>query len=84
MAKVRRSAYRHPISPMGLKKIERGELNWFDTEMFSNFNTGTLEQYLDEKNRKESFIRSKFSWKVVFSGIMIGVLCALINQYIGL
>jgi uncharacterized oligopeptide transporter (OPT) family protein len=69
---------------LGLKKIERGELKWFDPEMFSNFNTGTLEQYLDEKNRKESFLRSKFSWKVVFSGIIIGVMFALINQYIGL
>jgi len=84
MGKVRRSAYRQPITPMGLKSIERGELKWFDPEMFSNFNTGTMEQYLDEKNRKESFIRSRFSWKVVFSGIMIGILFALINQYIGL
>ncbi|MCK5560295.1 MAG: OPT/YSL family transporter [Thermoplasmata archaeon] len=84
MAKVRRSAYRQPVTPMGLRKIERGELKWFDPEMFSNFNTGTLEQYLDEKNRKESFARSQFSWKVVFSGILIGVLFALINQYIGL
>jgi len=84
MPGVKKSIYRQPITPGGLKKIEKGELQWFDIEMFANFNTGTLEQYLDEKNKIHSFARSKFLWKRVAIGIMVGCAFALINQYIGL
>ena len=84
VGKVRRSAYRQPVTADGLRKIETGELNWFDTEMFANFNTGVLEQYLDEKNRTESFKLSAWSWKKIFIAIFIGSLFALVNQYVGL
>jgi uncharacterized oligopeptide transporter (OPT) family protein len=67
-----------------LKKIESGELKWFDIEMFSNLNTGILEQYLDEKNRGPGFERSKFEWRKVAVGIAIGLCFAIIEQYIGL
>lgn len=84
MGKVQKSAYRQPVTPDGLRKIESGELKWFDIEMFSNLNTGVLEQYLDEKNRTEGFGRSKFTWRKVAVGILIGVCFAIIEQYIGL
>ncbi len=84
MGKVRKSVYRQPVTPDGLRKIESNELKWFDIEMFSNLNTGVLEQYLDEKNRTEGFGRSRFIWRKVFIGILIGISFAIINQYIGL
>ena len=84
MGKVRKSVYRQPVTPDGLRKIESGELKWFDIEMFSNFNTGLLEQYLDEKNRGPGFGRSSFVWRKVFIGVMIGLFFTIINQYIGL
>ena len=36
MSRVRRSAYRQPVTPKGLEAIEKGTLQWFDTEMYSN------------------------------------------------
>ncbi len=84
MGKVRKSVYRQPVTSDGLRKMESGELKWFDIEMFSNLNTGVLEQYLDEKNRGEGFGRSKLVWSKVFIGILIGIGFAIINQYIGL
>jgi len=84
MGKVKRFTYRNPVTPEGLKKMERDELDWFDVEMFSNFNTGVLEEYLDEKNRTRGFNRSKFQWRKVIIGVLIGSAFAVINQYIGL
>ncbi len=84
MGSVRKSAYRQPVTPDGLRNIESGELKWFDIEMFSNLNTGVLEQYLDEKNRGVGFSRSTFKWRKVAVGILIGVCFAIIEQYIGL
>ena len=85
VGKVRRSAYRQPVTANGLKKIERGELNWFDTEMFTNFNTGVLEQYLEEKNRRDGFKPGVWDWKKILGvGLTLGCLFALINQYVGL
>ena len=85
VGKVRRSAYRQPVSANCLKKIERGELNWFDTEMFTNFNTGVLEQYLEEKNRRDGFKPGVWDWKKILGvGLTLGCLFALINQYVGL
>jgi len=84
MGKVVKSSYRQPITPGGLKHIEEGTLQWFDTEMFSNVNTGVLEQYLNEKNATEGFKRSHFVWWKVALGISIGLLFAVINQYVGL
>ena len=51
MSKVRTSAYRQTPTPEGLKAIENGTLDYFDTEMYANFNTEVLEEYLEEKNR---------------------------------
>ena len=85
VGKVRRSAYRQPVTADGLKKIESGELTWFDTEMFANFNTGVLEQYLEEKNSREGFKPGVWDWKKILGiGLTLGCLFALINQYVGL
>ena len=84
MGKVLKSAYRKPVTPGGLKKIEEGSLQWLDPEMFANFNTGVCEQYLEEKNRKASFAISKWNWSMVIIAIIIGSLFAMINQYVGL
>ena len=84
MGKVRRSAYRKPVTPGGLKNIEEGSLQWLDPDMFANFNTGVCEQYLEEKNRKASFAISKWNWKMVIIALIIGSLFAMINQYVGL
>jgi uncharacterized oligopeptide transporter (OPT) family protein len=84
VGKVRRSVYREPITADGLRKIEEGSLEWFDTEMFANFNTGVLEQYLDEKNRTEAFKLAAWDWKKIAIAIVVGALFALVNQYVGL
>ena len=52
---VKKSAYRQPVTPEGLKAIESGTLTWLDDEMYNNLNTGVLEQYLEEKNLEEAF-----------------------------
>jgi hypothetical protein len=44
MSKVRTSAYRQTLTPEGLKAIEKGTLNYFDPEMYANFNTEVLEE----------------------------------------
>jgi len=84
MARVRRSNYRQPLTPKGLENIEKGRLQWFDPEMFVNFNTGALEQYLDERNRREAFEHPAWSWKKVIIAVVIGALFAMVNQYVGL
>lgn len=84
MTRVRRSTYRQPMTPLGIENLEHGKLQWFDPEMFVNFNTGALEQYLDEKNRKESFRIPAWDWKKVLIAVAIGALFAMVNQYVGL
>ncbi|MGA1866554.1 MAG: OPT/YSL family transporter [Thermoplasmatota archaeon] len=85
MSRVRRSAYRQPVTPKGLEAIEKGTLSWFDTEMYSNLNTEVLEEYLDHKNRRESFNRSHFSWgKLLIVVILVGLPFTVISQYIAL
>jgi len=81
---VRKSSYRRPITATGLKKMETGELDYFDQEVWADLNTGTLEQYFNEKTRTEGFKRSKFDWKAITFGILIGMAFAAINQYVGL
>ncbi len=83
MGKVRRYSYREPPTPKGLKVMEDKTLNWFDIEMFSNLNTGCMEQYFEEKNRVDSF-KFKFPWKRVIIGMLIGTLFAVITEYVGL
>ncbi len=84
MGRVRKSTYRQPITPKGIEGIEKGTLKWFDPEMFINFNTGAMEQYLDETNRKTGFETKAWSWKWVLISIAIGALFAMVNQYVGL
>jgi len=85
MARVRRSIYRQPVTPKGLEKIEKGTLDYFDTEMYSNLNTEVLEEYLDHKNRTESFKRSSFSWwKLLLVVVVVGLPFTWISQYIAL
>lgn len=84
MGRVMKSAYRQPPTKEGLKAMENGSLEWFDTEMYANLNTGVLEQYLNEKNRREGFAVSHFHWRKVGLGIFLGSMFAIINQYTGL
>ena len=84
MSKVRTSAYRQTPTPEGLKAIEKGTLDYFDTEMYANFNTEVLEEYLEEKNRNEGFGTTKWKWNQMLLGLVIGIIFAIINQYVGL
>jgi len=84
MGKVKKSIYRQPVTAEGLKKIEKGQLEWFDVEMFSNLNTGVMEQYLEEKNRRDGFKVEGFDWKKVGIGILVGMAFAIITEYVGL
>lgn len=82
--RVKRSAYRQPVSAGALKGIEEGTLRWFDPDAYASLNSGVLEQYLDELNREHSFTRSRFVWWKVLLGISIGLVFTVITQYIGL
>ena len=84
MAKVRTSPYRQPPTPEGLRAIEEGTLDYFDPEMYSNFNTEVLEEYLEEKTRTEGFGSTTWKWDQILLGLVIGILFAVINQYVGL
>jgi len=84
MSKVRTSPYRQTPTPEGLKAIEKGTLDYFDTEMYANFNTEVLEEYLEEKNRKDGFGSTKWKWNQMLLGLVIGIVFAIINQYVGL
>ena len=81
---VSQSAYRQPITPAGLRAIENGTLTWLDDEMYNNLNTGLLEQYLEEKNLKESFEVSHWNTSKVLIGILIGAVFSGVTAYIGL
>ena len=81
---VQKSAYRQPVTPEGLKAIENGTLTWLDDEMYNNLNTGVLEQYLEEKNIKESFAVSHWNTSKVLLGIAIGAVFSGVTAYIGL
>jgi hypothetical protein len=67
-----KSVYRQPLTADGIKKIEEGTMEYFDDEMWSNLNTGALEQYLEEKTRKEGFEKTKWNWYRLALGIAIG------------
>jgi uncharacterized oligopeptide transporter (OPT) family protein len=67
-----------------LKAIEKGTLDYFDTEMYANFNTEVLEEYLEEKNRKDGFGSTTWKWNQMMLGLIIGIIFAIINQYVGL
>jgi len=84
MGKVRSFTYRRSLTAKGLEKIEKGTIRLYEPDMYANFNTGTLEQYLDEKYRVTSFKKKQWVWKKVAFGIIIGAIFAVINQYVGL
>ncbi len=84
MSKVRTSPYRQTPTPEGLKAIEKGTLDYFDTEMYANFNTEVLEEYLEEKNRRDGFGSTTWKWNQILLGLIIGIIFAIINQYVGL
>lgn len=84
MGKVRSFAYRRPLTAKGLEKIEKDTMELYEPDMYANFNTGTLEQYMDEKYRIASFRKKQWVWKKVAVGIIIGAIFAVINQYVGL
>ena len=81
---IPKRAYRTPPSPEGLERIEKGELKHLDVEMWSNLNSGVLEEYLEEKNRVESFGITEWNWRRVLVGILLGTLFAVITEYVGL
>ncbi|MEE2985881.1 MAG: OPT/YSL family transporter [Candidatus Thermoplasmatota archaeon] len=81
---VKKSAYRQPVTPEGLKAIEKGTLTWLDDEMYNNLNTGVLEQYLEEKNLEEAFEVSHWNTGKVMIGIGIGAVFSGVTAYIGL
>ena len=81
---VKKSAYRQPVTPEGLKAIENGTLTWLDDEMYNNLNTGVLEQYLEEKNLEEAFEVSHWDTRKVLLGIAIGAVFSGVTAYIGL
>jgi len=84
MGEVRKSSYRLPPTAKGIKAIEEGTMDYFQMDIWDNMNTGLLEEYLEEKNRSESFDRSTFDWFKVGIGIAIGTAFAIITQYVGL
>ena len=84
MSKVRTSPYRQTPTPEVLKAIEKGTLDYFDTEMYANFNTEVLEEYLEEKNRRDGFGSTTWKWNQMMLGLIIGIIFAIINQYVGL
>jgi putative OPT family oligopeptide transporter len=76
--------YRRPPTPNGLKVIEQDTLEWFSPEVYSNMNTGVLEEYIEERNRRRSFTHTKWSWKAVLFGMFIGTIFCVITEYVGL
>ncbi|RAH13576.1 MAG: hypothetical protein CMB56_007000 [Methanobacteriota archaeon] len=81
---VDKSAYRQPVTPEGLKAIEKKTLTWLDDDMYNNFNTGLLEQYLEEKNLEDSYEVSHWDTKKVAIGVLVGSVFAGVTAYIGL
>ncbi len=81
---IRKSTYRRPPTPNGLKVIEQDTLEWFSPEVYANMNSGVLEEYIEERNRKRSFSDTKWSWKAVLFGMMVGTIFCVITEYVGL
>ncbi len=81
---IRKSNYRRPPTPNGLKVIEKDTLEWFSPEVYANMNSGILEEYIEERNRKRAFSETKWSWKAVLFGMMVGTIFCVITEYVGL
>ncbi|MEM2900921.1 MAG: hypothetical protein QXT63_09035, partial [Thermoplasmata archaeon] len=81
---VKHANYRQPPTPGGLEKIEKNELEWYSPELYANMNTGILEEYLEEKNRKECFKLCPWNWGAILFGVAVGTIFAIITEYVGL
>ncbi len=81
---IKKSTYRRPPTPNGLRAIENDDLEWFSPELYANLNTGVLEDYLEERNRKEVFETCPWSWKAVLFGLFMGTIFCVITEYVGL
>lgn len=81
---VRTTSYRRPVTPEGLRAIETDTLDWYSPELYANFNTGVLEEYLEERNRRDSFAMCPWDWKAIMLGVVIGTVFAFITEYVGL
>jgi putative OPT family oligopeptide transporter len=81
---VRQAHYRRPPSAEGLRAIESNTLNWFSPELYANFNTGVLEEYLEERNRRDSFELCPWNWRAIALGIFIGISFSAIQEYVAL
>lgn len=81
---VRQSNYRRPVTPEGMRAIESGKVDWYSPELYANFNTGVLEEFLEEKNRRESFDACPWDWKAIGLGVLVGTIFAFITEYVGL
>jgi len=81
---VKHTNYRQPPTPGGLEKIEKGELELYSPELYANMNTGILEEYLEEKNRKDCFKMCPWNWGAILFGIAVGTVFAIITEYVGL
>ena len=81
---VRQTSYRRPVTPEGLRAIETDTLNFYSPELYANFNTGVLEEYLEERNRRDSFLMCPWDWRAILIGIIIGTVFAFITEYVGL
>jgi putative OPT family oligopeptide transporter len=75
--------YRQNPSSKGLKNIENKTLVKYTPDFYSNLNTGVLEEYLDEENKKY-FDPKEFSLKTVVLAMIIGSVFVFINSYVGL
>jgi uncharacterized oligopeptide transporter (OPT) family protein len=78
------SRYRQPLTPVGIRKIEEGTLDYFDDDFWQNINTGALEQYFEEKVKVEGFQRSVWRWKSVILGIILGMVFAIFGVFLTL
>jgi hypothetical protein len=81
---VRQASYRRTPTPEGLRAIETDTLNWYSPELYANFNTGVLEEYLEERNRRDSFANCPWDWRAILIGVLIGTVFAFITEYVGL
>ncbi len=81
---VRSNRHQQAPTPEGIAAIERGELRPFDPQVFANFNTGILEQYLDEHARIVGFAHRAWTLRAVSAGLIVGALFAVITMYVGL
>jgi putative OPT family oligopeptide transporter len=81
---VHQAHYRRPPTPEGLRAIESNSLEWYSPELYANFNTGVLEEYLEERNRRDSFENCPWDWRAIMLGVVIGAIFAAITEYVGL